>query len=358
MAEVYLGHDRVLERDVAVKVLHGRHAEDPTFVARFRREAQAAARLSHPNVVAVYDTGEDGGRPFIVMEYVAGPSVADLLAGQHIPRDRAVEIADEAARGLHYAHDRDLVHRDVKPANILVADDGRVKVADFGIARAVSSETLTQTATVLGTAAYIAPEQARGDPVDRRTDVYSLGCVLYEMLTGRQPFGGESAVAVAYQHISQRPTPPSQLEPSLPDDLEAVVLKAMAKDPADRYQSAKEFHLDLRRVLAGSAIAAPVGAAYAATQVLGSDSRGETEVLAPATHRLEPAEEERRRRWWIPLLLALLLLALLGLGAWLLWDDVLGSEVRVPELAGEPRDAARARLRRLGLEPRAGDRVS
>ncbi|MBW3601217.1 MAG: Stk1 family PASTA domain-containing Ser/Thr kinase [Actinobacteria bacterium] len=360
MAEVHLGHDRVLERDVAIKVMHDHHAQDPTFVARFRREAQAAARLSHPNVVAVYDTGEDDGRPFIVMEYVAGPSVADLLAGGDVPPDRAVEIADEAARGLHYAHDRGLVHRDVKPGNILVADDGRVKVADFGIARAVSSETLTQTATVLGTAAYIAPEQARGDPVDRRTDVYALGCVLYEMLTGRQPFGGESAVAVAYQHISQPPTPPSQLDPSLSEDLEAVVLKAMAKDPADRYQSARDLHLDLRRVLAGSAVAAPVGAAYAATQALSPDSAGETEVLRPATatRRLEPPEEERPRRRWIPLLVALLALALLGLGAWLLLGDVVGTEVRVPDLAGEPSDAARARLRRLGLEPRAGDRVS
>ncbi|CAN5147637.1 Stk1 family PASTA domain-containing Ser/Thr kinase [soil metagenome] len=358
MAEVHLAHDRVLERDVAIKLMHGHYAEDPTFVARFRREAQAAARLSHPNVVAVYDTGEDDGRPFIVMEYVAGHSVADLLAGEGVPRDRAVEIADEAARGLHYAHDRDLVHRDVKPGNILVADDERVKVADFGIARAVSSETITQTATVLGTAAYIAPEQARGDAVDRRTDVYSLGCVLYEMLTGQQPFGGQSAVAVAYQHISEPPTPPSRLDPSLPDDLEAVVLKAMAKDPADRYQSARDFHLDLRRVLAGRTVTAPVGAAYAATQALAPESQGETVVLPPApTRRLEPPEEERRRRWWIPLLVALLVLALLGLGGWLLLGDVLGGEVRVPDVAGESRDAARARLNGLGLEPRAGDRV-
>ncbi len=361
MAEVHLAHDRVLERDVAIKLMHGHYAEDPTFVARFRREAQAAARLSHPNVVAVYDTGEDDGRPFIVMEYVAGPSVADLLAGEGegVSRDRAVEIADEAARGLHYAHDRGLVHRDVKPGNILLADDGRVKVADFGIARAVSSETITQTATVLGTAAYIAPEQARGDPVDGRTDVYSLGCVLYEMLTGRQPFGGQSAVAVAYQHISEPPTPPSRLDPSLPDDLEAVVLKAMAKDPADRYESANEFHLDLRRVLAGRAVTAPVGAAYAATQALAHESPGETEVLPAAdTRRVEPPEEEPRRRWWIPLLIGLLVLALLALGGWLLLGDVLGAEVRVPDVAGESRDEARSSLSRLGLEPRAGDRVS
>src|SRR5688572_18202838 len=195
MADVELAHDQVLDRQVAVKLLHTRYADDPSFRERFKREARAAASLNHANMVAVYDTGEEDGRPFIVMEYVAGRSLRDVLRREGVLPQRAAEIASDAALALHYSHERGLVHRDVKPANIMVSNEGQVKVTDFGIARAMNAETVTQTAAVFGTAAYIAPEQAQGLDVDARTDVYSLGVVLYEMLTGQQPFAADSAVA-------------------------------------------------------------------------------------------------------------------------------------------------------------------
>jgi eukaryotic-like serine/threonine-protein kinase len=319
MADVELAHDGVLDRQVAVKILHQRYAEDPQFLARFRREAQSAAGLSHPNIVAVYDTGEEDGRPFIVMEYIAGRSLAEILKSEGVLPHRAAEIGADAAGALHYAHERGLVHRDVKPGNIMVSEEGQVKVADFGIARAVNAETVTQTAMVFGTAAYIAPEQAQGEPVDRRTDVYALGCVLYELLTGRQPFSGESAVTLAYKHVSEAPAPPRQLNPEVAPELEAVVLKAMAKDPAARYQTCRELQADLQRALHGVAVAAPVGAAaYAATEAV-----SRTQVMPPPRHEedyvYEEYEDERspaRALGWI--VLALLILAAFVLVGFLL----------------------------------------
>jgi hypothetical protein len=290
MARVYVATDRVLERQVAVKVLSPSDAQDPVFVERFRREARAAARLSHPNIVAVFDSGSDADQPYLVMEYVPGQSLAQLLArqGRLAPR-RAVELAIQVCAALAAAHAQGLVHRDIKPANVLVSPDGQVQVSDFGIVKAAAATTLTGTGTVLGTAAYLSPEQAQGGPVDARSDLYGLGCVLYELLCGSPPFGSgadRSPVAVATRHVSEPPEPPSARNPQVDPALEAVVLTALAKDPAQRYQSAVELQHALERVLAGEAapalptepLLAPLGRTgttpTAIGPVAGDDGRG------------------------------------------------------------------------------------
>ena len=239
MARVYRGTDTVLGRPVAIKVLAPQFAEDADFVARFRREAQAAARLNHPNLVSVYDTGSDKGTHFIVMEFVDGRTLADFLSGgARVLPSRAIEIADLVLRALQAAHAQGVVHRDIKPANIMITTNGGVKVTDFGIARVSSSgETLAATSTVLGTASYLSPEQARSAVVDERADLYALGCVLYEMVTGRPPFTGDSAVSVASKHVLEMPVPPSRINPEVTRDLDAVILRALEKDPNDRYAS-------------------------------------------------------------------------------------------------------------------------
>jgi eukaryotic-like serine/threonine-protein kinase len=258
MARVYVASDRVLERQVAVKVLSPPYAQDPVFVERFRREARAAARLSHPNIVAVFDSGSDADQPYLVMEYVAGQSLAELLARQgRLAPGRAAELAVEVCAALAAAHAQGLVHRDVKPANVLVGPDGQVKVTDFGIVKAsAATATLTGTGTVLGTAAYLSPEQAQGGPVDARSDLYGLGCVLYELVCGSPPFGSgadRSPVAVATRHVREPPEPPSLRNPQVDPALDQVVLTALAKDPAQRYQSATDMQEALQGVLAGDA---------------------------------------------------------------------------------------------------------
>jgi eukaryotic-like serine/threonine-protein kinase len=289
MARVYLASDRVLERQVAVKVLSPPYAQDPVFVERFRREARSAASLSHPNIVAVFDSGSDAREHYLVMEYVAGQSLAELLAdqGRLAPR-RAAELGVEVCAALAAAHAQGLVHRDVKPANVLVGAEGRVKVADFGIVKAAATVTLTGNGTVLGTAAYLSPEQAQGGPVDARSDLYSLGCVLYELVTGAPPFGSgadSSPVAVATRHLHQPPEPPSARNPQVDASLDAVVLTALAKDPARRCQSASELQAALERVLAGDAVAAgpgrPGAAAVPTEPLPGLPAR--TGVLAATT---------------------------------------------------------------------------
>ena len=260
MASVYLATDRVLDRPVAVKVLSPSDAQDPLFVERFRREARAAARLSHPNIVAVFDSGSDADQPYLVMEYVPGQSLAQLLHRQgRLAPGRAVELAIQVCAALAAAHVQGLVHRDIKPANVLVGEDGQVQVTDFGIVKASAATTLTGTGTVLGTAAYLSPEQAQGHPVDARSDLYGLGCVLYELLCGSPPFGSgadRSLVAVATRHVREPPEPPSLRNPQVDPALDAVVLTALAKDPAQRYQSATDMQEALQGVLAGDAAAA------------------------------------------------------------------------------------------------------
>ena len=264
MSEVHLARDVRLHRDVAVKVLRADLARDPSFYLRFRREAQNAAALNHPAIVAVYDTGEAetaaGPLPYIVMEYVNGVTLRDIVHtdGPMTPT-RAIEVIADACQALNFSHQHGIIHRDVKPANIMISTTNAVKVMDFGIARALSDSgnSVTQTAAVIGTAQYLSPEQARGDSVDARSDVYSLGCVLYEMLTGEPPFVGDSPVAVAYQHVREDPVPPSLRYEGISPDLDAVVLKALAKNPENRYQTAAEMRSDLIRVHNGEPPEAP-----------------------------------------------------------------------------------------------------
>ena len=253
MADVWIAEDRVLERRVAVKILHRQFAEDAGFVERFRREAQAAAPLSHPNIVAVHDWGQDGDTYFMVMEFVEGQDLRTVIRSEGaIPSQRVAEIGSAVGMALSVAHDQGLVHRDIKPANVLLTPEGAIKVADFGIARARDdSEQLTQAGAIIGTAAYLSPEQAQGHPADLRSDIYSLGVVMYELLTGAPPFFGENSLAIAIQHVQQLPERPSRLKPDIPPGLEAIVLKAMAKDSADRYQTAAEMVEDLDRLRAG-----------------------------------------------------------------------------------------------------------
>src|SRR6185437_14353582 len=284
MAEVYRARDLRLDRIVAVKTLREDLARDQTFQARFRREAQSAASLNHPSIVAVYDTGEDNSGsshvPFIVMEYVDGRTIRDLLRDdRRLLPDRALEITDGVLRALDYSHRNGIVHRDIKPGNVMLNRQGEIKVMDFGIARAISDAqaTMTQTAQVIGTAQYLSPEQARGERVDSRSDLYSVGCLLYELLTGRPPFTGDSPVAIAYQHVRENPIPPSRVDPELPAWADPIVLRAMAKDPGERYQTAAEMRSDIQRALSGY----PVGAQMRPTSTYVGPG-------GPGTRRMDP----------------------------------------------------------------------
>ena len=299
MAEVYRAHDIRLDRVVAIKTLRTDLARDQTFQARFRREAQSAASLNNPSIVAVYDTGEDEDMatgipvPYIVMEFVDGRTVRDLLQSDHrLLPERSLEIIDGVLGALDYSHQSGIVHRDIKPGNVMVTRNGDIKVMDFGIARAMSDNqaTMTQTAQVIGTAQYLSPEQARGERVDARSDLYSTGCLMYELLTGRPPFTGDSPVAIAYQHVRENPVPPSVVDPDIPSWADAIVLKAMAKDPADRYQSAAEMRMDVQRAMNGMAVAAPTRLdAYNRTQAMGGAT-----MMANPTTAVRPTSTETR----------------------------------------------------------------
>ncbi|MEJ2852482.1 MULTISPECIES: Stk1 family PASTA domain-containing Ser/Thr kinase [unclassified Saccharothrix] len=379
MSEVHKGRDVRLGRDVAIKVLRADLARDAQFQERFRREAQNSAALNHPAIVAVYDTGETnteyGPLPYIVMEYVDGRTLRDIVKTQGpMSGKRAMEIMADVSAALDFSHRHGIVHRDVKPANVMITRSGAVKVMDFGIARAVhdGQAAVTQTAAVIGTAQYLSPEQARGEAVDARSDVYASGCVLFELLTGEPPFTGDSPVAVAYQHVREDPKPPSALNPKVTPALDAIVLKAMAKGPANRYQSAAEMRADLVRVLSGQRPSAPaVMTAEDRTAVLNQSPR--TEVAAggrhrPSAMREEPAdydpiadeEEERRARRKKTIMITLVVLlciAVLALAAWItttLLDndkDTGTAKIDVPTLKGQTQSAASAELSRLGFNP-------
>jgi serine/threonine-protein kinase len=336
MAEVRRAIDNRLGRPVAVKQLRADLAIDPTFQARFRREAQSAAGLNHPTIVAVYDTGEEPDPtsgisiPYIVMELVQGTTLRDVLRdGRKILPERALELTAGVLDALSYSHKAGIIHRDIKPANVMLTPAGGVKVMDFGIARAVAdtSATMTQTAAVIGTAQYLSPEQARGESVDARSDIYSAGCLLYELLVGRPPFTGDSPVSVAYQHVREAPVPPSQVDPVITPDIDAITLKALAKDPADRYQSAREMKADITRVLAGQEVTAVVPRVGDATAVAaaGPDTAA-TRVAAPVVasppgdeEEVFDEDEEPKSRTGLAVLIgALVLLLLLG-GSYALW---------------------------------------
>ncbi|MGO9928908.1 MAG: Stk1 family PASTA domain-containing Ser/Thr kinase [Mycobacterium sp.] len=364
MSEVHLARDVRLHRDVAVKVLRADLARDPSFYLRFRREAQNAAALNHPSIVAVYDTGEaetpTGPLPYIVMEYVDGVTLRDIVhTDGPLPPRRAIEIIADACQALNFSHQNGIIHRDVKPANIMISAANAVKVMDFGIARAIadSGNSVTQTAAVIGTAQYLSPEQARGDPVDARSDVYSLGCVLYEILTGEPPFTGDSPVAVAYQHVREDPVPPSKRHEGISADLDAVVLKALAKNPENRYQTAAEMRADLVRVHSGETPEAPkVFTDADRTSLLSSTagSRG-----GPRTDPLprQPLDETYRDRpggsiaRWV---VAVAVLAVLTIVVVIAVNTFGGNtrDVQVPDMRGQVSADAIAALQNRGFKTR------
>jgi serine/threonine-protein kinase len=348
MAEVYRARDELLGREVAVKVLSERFARDRSFVERFRREAQSAAALSHPNIVSLYDYGSDNATYFIVMEFIDGKPLSEIISEGPLLPERAAEIASDVAKALRRAHDAGLVHRDIKPSNIMITGSGQTKVTDFGIARALArdgEQTVTQTGMVMGTAAYLSPEQAQGNPVDQRSDIYSLGCVLHEMLTGDAPFTGDTPLAIAYKHVRENPVPPSALNADVPRDLDALVLKAMAKNPDNRYQSAAELAGDLDRFLAGQKVhATPLLADETAVAPAASDTR-----VLEGTEAYPAYEEKRRGAGWY-VAIALLILALFGLIAWWVANNLLGETVTVPNVVGMEFDEAQRELEDRGLE--------
>lgn len=386
MAEVHIGHDTRLGRTVAIKILRSDLARDPSFQNRFRREAQSAAALNHPAIVSVYDTGEDvfteptgvvAHVPFIVMEYVEGHTVRDILRDGHaVPIEEAVEITAGVLSALEYSHHAGIVHRDIKPANVMLTPTGAVKVMDFGIARAVadSAATMTQTQAVIGTAQYLSPEQARGETVDARSDLYSTGCLLFELLTGRPPFMGDSPVAVAYQHVREAAPVPSTFASDVPDTLDRITLKALAKERDSRYSTAAEFRSDLEAAVRGGAVGAPAVGALAAAALVATPATEATQLMAPpvaTTQAMPPAsppwastgaavatagydedDEGRRRPWLLPLLIAIAVLAVAGIVALLVANankNAPSDTVKVPDVSNMTEADAKSTIEAANL---------
>ncbi|NBO34478.1 MAG: Stk1 family PASTA domain-containing Ser/Thr kinase [Actinobacteria bacterium] len=373
MAEVYEGTDRRLNRRVAIKVLRPDLARDPMFQERFRREAQSAAGLNHPNIVAIYDTGEDlisdgvnqVSIPYIVMEYVDGVTLRQMLNnGPRILPERALEVIAGVLAALDYAHRHGIVHRDIKPANIMINSHGDAKVMDFGIARAMSdaATSVTATSAVMGTAQYLSPEQARGESVDARSDIYSTGCVLYELLTSGPPFNGESPVSIAYQHVNETPKLPSSVDPSIPTTLDAITLTALAKSPGSRYQTAAEMRFDIERAIAGLPISSRPNSFPVA------DDLGSTTVLPISnttpvtTTNVATATKPSSRKKWVTVTIATVVSAalLIFVGSQLLAPGQ--TLVTTPNLKSKTVDEAKLALTEIGLNvgtetPQADDNV-
>jgi eukaryotic-like serine/threonine-protein kinase len=380
MADVYLAEDQELGRRVAIKILNDRHAADDSFIERFRREAKNAAGLSHPNIVSIYDRGEAEGTYYIAMEYLDGRSLKELIVGRGpAPVKTAIDYARQVLAAVGFAHKHGIVHRDIKPHNVLVGPEGRLKVTDFGIARSGASQ-MTEVGSIIGTAQYLSPEQARGAQVDQTSDLYSVGVVLYEMLTGQVPFTGDTPLEIAMKHLSEVPRPPSELRPEVPHDLDSVVLRALAKDPSERYQSADEMDADLARVLEGLPV--DPDTETAATAVLagsGVMAAAPTSVLTRPTAvtparpappgRTPPAgyygyegPPRRRRPVW-PWVLSILLLLAAGAAAWFAYTKIQdqlneNKPVVVPQVAGMTETLAVNKIRDAGLVPQVGREFS
>lgn len=359
MAEVFLARDRLLDRPVAIKILFPEFATDPSFVERFKREAQSSANLTHPNIVGVYDWGKEHGTYFIVMEFVDGRTLSDILRAEGpLPPERAARIAADVAAALGSAHASGVVHRDVKPGNILITEGGEVKVADFGIARAItgtSEDNLTQTGSVMGTATYFSPEQAQGKPVDARSDLYSLGIVLYELVSGKPPFTADSPVAIAYKHV-QEPLPPLRAKvPSLPTGYEAVTVKALDKNPDNRYADAAAMRDDLLRFAAGRPVLAEDDLARTtAASASGADTPpGGTPPVAGAAAS-EYVEQPNRTGWFIGAIIVLLVVLAGLVFAFGRQLGIFGDgdeQIVVPAMINRPIEEAEAALEAIGLEP-------
>ena len=374
MAEVHLARDLRLHRDVAVKVLRADLARDPSFYLRFRREAQNAAALNHPAIVAVYDTGEaetaTGPLPYIVMEYVDGQTLREIVKTEGpMSQQRVIEVMADVCAALDFSHKHSIIHRDVKPANIMINRAGAVKVMDFGIARALGEgQNVTQTAAVIGTAQYLSPEQAQGLAVDARSDVYAAGCVLFELLTGEPPFTGDTPVAVAYQHVREDPRSPSELNPQVTPQLDAIVLKALSKNPANRYQSSAEMRADLVRVRSGQQPLAPVVMSEdERTAMLNPRTTGQTRRIngGGATRYAPPPpppahydgygdyddDPDRRRGRRIAIgIAAAVVVGLVALAGYLIFGGSPSvQQVEVPNVAGQTPEAARAQLQAANL---------
>ena len=380
MADVYLAEDQELGRQVAIKILNDRHAADDSFIERFRREAKNAAGLSHPNIVSIYDRGEAEGTYYIAMEFLDGRSLKELIVGRGpAPIKVAIEYARNILAALAAAHKQGIVHRDIKPHNVLIGAEGRVKVTDFGIARSGASQ-MTEVGSIIGTAQYLSPEQARGAPVDQTSDLYSVGVVLYEMLTGQVPFTGDTPLEIAMKHLSEVPRPPSELRPEIPHDLDSVVLRALAKDPSERYQSAEEMNADLARVAEGlpvdpeteeAATAVLSGSglmAAAPTSVIARPRPGEPSRPAPpgatppAGYYGYEGPPRRRRPVW-PWVLSVLLLAAAAGAAWFAYTKIqdqlnANKPVSVPLVEGSREPLAKAKIRDAGLVPRVSREFS
>ncbi len=363
MADVYLAEDQELGRRVAIKILNDRHAADESFVERFRREAKNAAGLSHPNVVSIYDRGEAEGSYYIAMEFLDGRTLKELLVRNGPPPvPIAIDYARQILSAIGFAHRNGIVHRDIKPHNVVVGRDGRLKVTDFGISRAGASQ-MTEAGSIIGTAQYLSPEQARGAHVDNRSDIYSVGVVLYELLTGEVPFTGDTPVEIAMKHLSQAPKRPSEIRPEVPRDVDAIALRALAKDPADRYQSAEEMDAELARVARGLAVSRETeeaatsvlsGAGIAAPTMI---SRAPTQVTRrpqQSYYEYEPVAPARRSFW--PYLLGAGLLIAAAIGAWYLYGQIqdqlnANKPVAVDYYIGMKEDLAVQRIREKGLRP-------
>ncbi|MCU7728195.1 Stk1 family PASTA domain-containing Ser/Thr kinase [Actinoplanes sp. KI2] len=374
MAEVHRGRDLRLGRDVAIKMLRTDLARDATFQERFRREAQNSAALNHPAIVAVYDTGEEmsatGERlPFIVMEFVNGRTLKEVLAQeQRIQPRRALEMIADICAALEFSHRHGIIHRDIKPGNVMITQNGQVKVMDFGIARALASgaTTMTQTSAVIGTAQYLSPEQARGEAVDARSDVYAAGCVLFELLVGHPPFVGDSPVSVAYQHVREEPRAPSEINPEVPRDVDAIVLKALAKNPMNRYQSSQEMRADALRAVAGRPVLATPVMSQAETMALQNQQatrymqpQGATTMQRPVGGGMPPRQPERRSSSWVMAVLAglgVLVVVVLGVALAMSRNNKHDGNntpqtvtVVMPDLKGKTDEEAKAALTEKGL---------